>query len=247
MKLTFDPKRHRYELDGQWLPGVTTIIGAVLAKPQLIQWAANEAVDHIEANGFLRAIDEGVSEFVVWPDILTQARTAHIQRRDKAADKGTNVHAVCEEWVMLCLANAHGFPRVIAHGDTKDLIAPFMAWAGTNEVRFLDCEVMVYSEAHKYAGRFDLLFEQDGKRYLGDIKTGKGVYPDYFIQLGAYQIAHTELGGQVDGCTILHLNSKSLHPYTSDNSERDRKAFLNCLELYRLLKEFPDIGYQVKL
>lgn len=243
-KLTFDPKRHRYELDGEWQPGVTTIIGTVLAKPQLIQWAANEAVDFIEAKGYLRSLSDEDNEFVVDPDILTQARTAHISRRDKAADKGTGVHSLAEDYVRMCMLENEGHP--LPKDSNEAPIAPFITWARDNNSRFLDCEVMVYSATHKYAGRFDLLFEQDGKRYLGDIKTGKGVYPDYFIQLGAYQIAHTELGGQVDGCTILHLNSKSLHAYTSDNSDRDRKAFLNCLELYRLLKEFPDYNKWTK-
>ena len=42
----FDEEKHRYYLDGKQMTGVTTILG-VLAKPALIQWAANMAIDSV--------------------------------------------------------------------------------------------------------------------------------------------------------------------------------------------------------
>lgn len=237
MSLTFDPVRHRYELDGHWLPGVTTVIG-VLSKPQLIQWAANMAVDWIIANGYPRRLSETDYELVIHPDLLEQARTAHIRKRDKAADKGTDLHALCEDYVRRAIAQG-GSPLGLT---VLDSVKSFAHWAHENEVLFIDCEVMVYSEIHRYAGRFDLLFEQGGKRYLGDIKTGKGVYADFYIQMGGYEVAYQEMTGQsVDGRVILHLNSKTCTPYISTDSLRDTSAFLNCLALYKALKLFPEL------
>ena len=41
-EFTFDEKRHRYYLDGKAMTGCTTVLG-VIAKPALIQWAADKA------------------------------------------------------------------------------------------------------------------------------------------------------------------------------------------------------------
>ena len=38
----FDEKKHRYYLDGKSMTGCTTVLG-VIAKPALIQWAADHA------------------------------------------------------------------------------------------------------------------------------------------------------------------------------------------------------------
>lgn len=242
MSLTFDPVRHRYELDGHWLPGVTTVIG-VLSKPQLIQWAANMAVDWIIANGYPRRLSETDYELVIHPDLLEQARTAHIRKRDKAADKGTGAHELVETYVKRCIEVGDLIaPHCEFTHELGESVEAFAKWADKNDVKFLDCEVMVYSELHRYAGRFDLLFEQGGKRYLGDIKTGKGVYADFFIQMGGYEVAYQEMTGQsVDGRVILHLNSKSCTPHISTDANRDTSAFLNCLALYKALKLFPEL------
>ena len=55
--LKFYDASHRYKLDGEWVPGVTTILG-VLNKPALTKWAASQVAeyvaDHPEAVDHLR-------------------------------------------------------------------------------------------------------------------------------------------------------------------------------------------------
>ena len=48
---TFDEKTHRYYIGDKQRTGTTTVLG-ILAKPALIQWAANMAVDYIKENAF---------------------------------------------------------------------------------------------------------------------------------------------------------------------------------------------------
>lgn len=45
MSLVFYPKSHRYRLDGDWVPGVTTLIGKGLPKPALPYWAARTVAE----------------------------------------------------------------------------------------------------------------------------------------------------------------------------------------------------------
>src|SRR3990167_6973357 len=86
----FDPVKHRYYLGEKQLTGVTTILG-VLAKPALIQWAANETVRYIKEHG---KEEGGIPvTWLVDESILEEARTAHARKRDKSADIGTLAHS----------------------------------------------------------------------------------------------------------------------------------------------------------
>ena len=48
--LVFYPKSHRYRLDGQWVPGVTGLIGKGLPKPALPYWAAKMVAEWVADN-----------------------------------------------------------------------------------------------------------------------------------------------------------------------------------------------------
>src|SRR5690606_13549775 len=47
--LKFYEKSHRYRLDGEWVPGVTTILG-VLNKPALPKWSAKAVAEYVATN-----------------------------------------------------------------------------------------------------------------------------------------------------------------------------------------------------
>ena len=51
--LKFNEEKHLYTLDDKPVTGVTTILKTI-AKPQLIQWAANEAVNYIKLKSEIR-------------------------------------------------------------------------------------------------------------------------------------------------------------------------------------------------
>ena len=91
----FDPIKHRYYLGEKQLTGVTTILG-VLAKPALIQWAANEAVEYITEKALYF---ESTNDWKVSGDILVEARTAHVRKRDKSADIGTVAHSWISDYI----------------------------------------------------------------------------------------------------------------------------------------------------
>lgn len=223
---TFDAATHKYALEGRGLPGVTTIV-RVLDKPALLQWAADEALDAISK----------VKEPT--PQDWEAARFAWRTKRDKAGEKGTATHDIVEAYVREWIAEWSGnvFGEWVEQTDIDPRVMPFVQWAADNAITFLDCEVVQYSEEHWFAGRFDLLYEDKGGVWLGDIKTSKGVYPDYFAQLGGYDIMCTERGVHVDHRAVLHLG-KELTVHPSFDQQRDRDFFLACLKIYNTLKTF---------
>lgn len=61
---------------------------------------------------------------------------------------------------------------------------------GINSDQVLDVECFVTNVSVGYAGQFDLLYvDKDGNLVLSDLKTGKGIYDKYKMQLVAYDNA----------------------------------------------------------
>src|SRR3990167_4050197 len=98
MKYQFNNENHIHTLDGHALTG-TSSIGNVLAKPALIQWAANEAIKYIKENSSGFEMFEGEqTKFMsgITEELLDKARFAHKKKKEKAATEGTDLHEVLE-------------------------------------------------------------------------------------------------------------------------------------------------------
>ena len=80
------PRRQYKDASGNKLPSVTTILGAVIAKPGLIHWAAK-----ISAEATAEAILDG---FCSREEAIAAGTKAPNSHRDHAAGLGTIVHAM---------------------------------------------------------------------------------------------------------------------------------------------------------
>ena len=229
MKFEFDERSHRYFLDEKPVTGVTTILG-VIAKPFLIPWASKMAVEHIKENSESGEFI-GMGEcYVVHKNILEDARKAHAQKRDKAGDIGTLAHKWIENHVR-------GQNNPITD-DIKPMIDNFLKWEEENKPKYLESELRVYSEKNWYAGTLDLMMEIDGEVWLGDIKTGSGIYPEHFLQCAAYQLALQEMGKypNIKGHLIINLRKDGkMETKRSISFEKDMEVFLAALTIYRRL------------
>jgi len=155
-----------YEVDGQRLPSVTSVIN-MMDKPALVNWAARLsaefAVDHREA---LADLPESAA--------IDAIKGGWRRSRDKAANFGTAVHEAIET------------------GDTPDneKLIPYVnaALDYLEEVNLHDQvqEVTVVSREYGYAGTMDLLgYQEDGNGLVVDWKSGKGLYDSAALQLAA--------------------------------------------------------------
>lgn len=232
-RFDFDPKKHVYTLDGKPLHGVTTVLG-VISKPALIQWAANEAVKHI-ADTLAADIQAGFDR-EYFDSVLSDARYAHRKKKEEAADAGTDVHALVETFVAYAIENHQGQPL----GAYPDAITSFVMWARLNNVRFLSTEKRMYSERMWVAGTCDLIFEKDGKTYVGDIKTYKKLWDRTpFLQCAAYSLMAEETEGtRFDGYCILRMKDGEFEEKWSFDVEGDREGFLAALKLYKTLQNY---------
>lgn len=229
IEVKFNEKNHRYTIDGTPRIGVTTVLGQVLAKPALMMWPLDEAMKLLFGQSFEEVRgDDG--EIAIKPiynpkkallkadksytlaelqDALEQARKAHTQKRDKGADTGSVVHAAIEAYLR-------GQKVVVMESsEAKKAIKGFINWfEAQKNIKVLAVERVVYSQAFDYCGTIDAVLEIDGRIVLVDWKTSnpsrtapKGIYPENFIQLGAYAGAYQEEFGEdsVDDLMVVNV------------------------------------------
>jgi len=188
-----------YRLDGEPIPSVTTVLSSGFPKPALPSWAATTVAEV--------AVDE-------WDHLADMPPTKRYEylksapwrRRDSAAFRGTELHAIGE-------ALALGEPvEVPAH--YEGLAQAYADWLDAWGARVELVERSVVNLDHRYAGTFDLVATlKDGRRWLLDLKTGTGVYESHVVQLAAYRYATHWLGDEgelrmwepIDRAGVIHL------------------------------------------
>lgn len=152
-----------------------------------------------------------------------------LSERDKAADKGTATHALT--W------------RILGHDDGTELDdddvrehepnARRVADAILSRWTILHVELAIVSETH--AGTIDLIVrDEQGRVGVVDLKTGKGVYDEVAVQLGAYSRLY---GQPVDFAAVIHAHpGEPLAVIDIDGEmlERGAEVFSHLLEVYRL-------------
>jgi hypothetical protein len=184
------------------IPGVTSITGA-LPKDALITWAANVTAAY--------AIDQWDALAALTPsERLKKLQGARYEDRDKAANRGTEVHRLGQRLVT---------------GEEVE-VPDELAGHVESHVHFLDefdpqpvlVETVVVSYKHGYCGTFDLIadFPTLNKRLLIDLKTNRsGIFGETAIQLAGYRYAEVYLDADgneqpmipVDGCAAVHVRA----------------------------------------
>lgn len=179
--LVFYPASHRYKLDGEWVPGVTTI-NNVLSKPGIAKWAASSVAEYVAAN---RPAVGHLYEGGHGPMVAFLKETPW-QQRDDAADRGKILHKYAEQ---LLRGEDVDVPEV--HVPVMESALQFLEEWGIQPVLI---EQACASREHKWGGTLDLVADHNhGPRAIFDWKSGKRIYASTSFQLSAY--AHAEFYG----------------------------------------------------
>lgn len=222
--------------------GVTTVCG-IMDKPALKFWAAGLAANYMAEHGL------GMTKAKL-ARLAEEAKRQHTQAGDKGKAAGSVGHALVED---LLLGRALVLPsEPEAKLAAQSVVKAFKAWSKDYNPDLIASELGVYSLAHNFAGKFDLLADLDGKITLIDFKTSntsryapEGIYPEMFCQLGGYlQLINEQLGVEVDEAMIVNLPKKggayklkSLSDLGLSQAEA-KMYFLNALGLYNLNSTF---------
>lgn len=246
------------------VPSVTGIL-KVLAKDPLIQWAkrtvAEFAVSSLLNGELVKQIEDGGPEQArKWLASLPD------YQRDTAAQIGTGVHLLADlesrgEYVALPGEEHDGEGFEVSEQEAPYLIAfrDFLAFLELHSGTIVSSEKMVWS-GEGYAGTYDLLIRFLCQCHRGlwliDVKTSKGYYPEYALQLAGYGHAdYIIVEGspnpfpmpQIQNYGVLHLRpdlytetdtvAKGWRLIQYPVTDRDYLAFLACLEIWKWKSE----------
>lgn len=193
-KLVKSGRGHSYLLDGEKVPGVTTILSNGVPKPGLIGWGAGTVADFVvnrlnvarNAEGKARIVaDELVKDAIAWNatrghnavavgnDELPRLALADILKNiryrdlDEASGKGTDVHT---------------FGERLARGE-EVIVPPHLEGHVLNYVRFLEewqpanaiLEGVVINRRWRYMGKFDIIADFPNRTWVDGPWAGQPV------------------------------------------------------------------------
>jgi hypothetical protein len=177
---------HSYTIDGKRAVGVTTALKGI-PKDALVPWAAKEVATYVVDNIYdvKRMLDSGGRYPTI--DFLKGIPN---QKRDTAAVRGTEVHALAEKYIR--------GEEIEVDDAVRPYVEGYAAFIKDWNPVSVHEELVVASRAHGYAGTLDSIQDiPDLGRALVDYKTARGVYGEVALQVAAYRYADVFI--DVDG------------------------------------------------
>jgi len=196
--------------DGTKIPGVTTILNDVLAKPALIAWANRLGLQGIDSARY----------------------------RDEKAEIGTLAHyLILCHFRKETPETADYSPNQL--NEAENSLIKYWDWEKAHTVEPILVETPFVSGLG-FGGTIDLYGKVDGELALVDFKTGSGIYDEMFFQLAAYKLLLEQNGHEIKTCRILRIgrdDKEGFEERVLEDLSLHLKVFLNCLEIYRLKRE----------
>jgi hypothetical protein len=268
VELEFNVNSHRYKINGNYVQGVTTLLGSVTDKSNLINWSANLASDY-----FKTTVEELLAQKApITPEVLEtiseDARKAHRLRKEAGGDVGTQAHTIIQNYI------SDNVPLETSDKKVGKVLKGFQSFLDEYQPKFIEAEKVCYSKTYNYAGTYDAIMEINGKRYMTDWKTAdpmgvyKGpkhtgtftAYPQHFLQCAAYDLAycddsafsqglenyHPEKIKKFDGHAVIYITkSGKCYPFFSYETIKNKDAFVSALNLARRNKELSFENFNI--
>ena len=223
---------HKYELDDKPVKGVTTLIGSGMPKPALPYWSARVVAEYVADNYI--ALDGLIAKDR--EDAVKHLKMVPWTERDKAAARGTDIHAIAETII-------HGGESEVAT-EIADYVNGYVKWLDQWDVEPVLTEKVCANRTHWYAGTFDAILKFNdgplkGKTYLCDWKTSTNVYGEMAMQLVAYANADFYLDNDgsekpmpaIDGLAIVHITPNGTTVHEVIDKDLAWQSFLTVIQL----------------
>jgi len=253
--LCFNKRNHTYWLDGHPKDILANATGVlkVLAKPQLIGWAARIASE----SWYNRLTPGEVLDEIEIEQCHVDAKVAHKNYTGQRGKIGTIVHNLCEEAINYHMG-LNPYPADPVNPGVLNGFRAFETWvAGLGEVEWLLSERITYHVGNKHCGTIDAAYRTCNQVIHGvDFKTGSGVWPEAALQISSYiSSLCREFGWDFTNKTcereIIHLDITNGRPKVWDEKRiqtkltgmsltQDYQQFLHLLATYQWIMEGPN-------
>ena len=235
LELDFSDKGHTYQVDGQYVPAVTTILNTI-SKPALIPWAASEGGKWFAENVIVNG-EDGTYKFAEDMTVEQMRKGiagAYKKKSSDAMDIGKLVHKWCEDAINWKLGKGEA-PEMPDDESAVKAIEGFRSWMKQNDVEWISAEEKVFNRKYKYAGTVDAVANGNGEFCVIDFKTSARIYDEYFLQCAAYTECIQDIYGKdVEAAWILRFDKKTgaFEAYKSTDHAENFSAFYGALRTY---------------
>jgi len=245
--LEFDEAKHWYKVEGKYVPSVTGILRATVAKPALMYWVANCAGNYVD-EWFGEVGNADSTMWIGQDDVLalkTGVKTAHTKISNSGIKVGKDLHKYAEDAVSWKLGNSTEIPETPTDPQTLNSVNAFRNWVKENDITWLASEEKIYHRELKFAGTVDAVAEVNDEFCVIDWKTGSGIYEEMYLQCAAYAKCIEDVyGREVDAFYILRLDKKTgaYQAVRSPDVDEHFSAFKHSLGLYHALNNIKNKG-----
>lgn len=241
---------HRYTVDGESIPGVTTVLRQLAPGKGLRNFPAKAAAEYALNHWTeLRKMQPG--------DRYNALLTAHFQVSSAAAKRGTEVHRLCE---MLVDAEDGEGPEV--PDELAGHVEAYRDWYDSVRPVTIATELVVANRTHRYCGTADLIADLPAvvveaelippSRWLLDLKTTRtGIWPETALQLCGYQHAEVFVDPdnpdderfvdwlQIDRCGAIWIKSDAVELRPLETGPEVWETFLHLRALHDQVEAMP--------
>ena len=214
-----------YLIDGEKVPGCTTVLNRFKDSGGLIHWACVQGQKHPEL----------------------PVRDA-LYLKDEAADVGTIAHDIFRVWIqtgrITTRAQILRRHRVKPKQATQIYTAfeAGMRWFDGQKGEIIDAEVPLVSRMYRCGGTRDYLWRIGRRRRIFDVKTGAGVYVDALMQVAFYgQLERECNGNKVWGYDVVRFGKDD-----ADFVHRSYENLDDALEMFIHLRECYEIDKRLR-
>jgi hypothetical protein len=244
---------HRYTVDGEKVPGVTTILR-----------------QHI-SEGLRKYPGKATAEYALdhWSELAAMAPSQRLRKmmasqyevRDLAAKRGTEIHKLGQALVA-------GEGEVDVPDELAGHVEAYRDWLDAVEPVTLATELVLGNRTHRFCGTGDLVADLPAVtcnmeripagRWLLDLKSSaSGIWPETALQLCAYEHAEVFAEGederpmewlQIERCGAVWIRSDSVELRPVYTGPEVWEFFLHLRWLHDHVEQMPDwVGMSAEL
>lgn len=127
---------------------------------------------------------------------------------DRAAARGTSVHALCA-----AIAKGDWIPEGMIDEELRGYVKSFRKWADQEVEKFVIIEQRYSCDVLEYSGQLDyVVLNKNDELWLVDLKTSATHQKTHIIQMAAYKHLLTKQDIKIKGAILVYLDKSGGEP-----------------------------------
>ena len=251
VSLDFNEEKHQNSEGGEYVPAVTSVLGATIAKQKfLMPWAVkmgSEWFEEVIRPATRQAVNEYLYTFkdnMTSEEVAVGIKKAYKSKSEGAIELGKIVHQWCEDAILWKIGKGEA-PKMTKDEAASNSVNAFIEWVKMNDDAWISSEQPLYHRKYKYAGTVDAVANVNGEFSVIDFKTSNKIYDEYHLQVAAYGKCVEEIYGKpVEKAYILRFDKSSgeFEAVQTNDVDVDFTTFLGLLVGYNGLTKLKIRG-----